>query len=234
MCSCICLISSITLVFRLSLKNLWDHCLLLVQWKSIREKSEKIFFFHSISEELVVAKFLEIIVRTAHTEHSIAGVEQISLRITYHRFSGYCGIKCRNLRRVPTQRGAACFWGRWGWVLSSVLWAQHEMARLTARRCSGGFGVLFTVTQTEKERKIYVIVELRSCKRTRLGLAPRSQHGYGLGQEAERKKVGNLDWKSQGCTCKEIGVGWGLWVGKNLREAFVMASVRWGPKLILL
>lgn len=150
--------------------------------------------------ELVLAKFLEIVC-TAHTEHSIAGVEQISLRITYLRFSGYCEIKCRKLRHVPTRHGAACFGGAGA--------GHSALCSESSTRWQGGAlgcGALFTVTQPEKERKIYLTVELRSCKRTRLGLAPRSEPGYGLGQEAERKKVGNLhweDWWSQGCMCKD-------------------------------
>lgn len=83
-------------------------------------------------------------------------------------------------------------------MLLGVLGLGTQLCSESSTRWQGGAlgcGALFTVTQPEKERKIYLTVELRSCKGTRLGLAPRNECGYGLGQEAERKKVGNLHWE---------------------------------------
>lgn len=130
--------------------------------------------------------------------------------ITFLKFLGNCGIKHWKFNCMPAWHSAASCWGCWGKEASSLLWAQRRPARLKVKRYSwvSGFSLLLF---RPRRRKTYLTAELRSCKRSWLGLGPESE------QERAHVEIRMRNAAIGIRDDREIGGVW-IWVGVGDRK----------------
>lgn len=137
----------------------------------------------------------------------LQGLSKILLGITFPRFIGYCGIKWWKFKCMPTwcSASAAGDESRNSALCSECSAGQQGQKQRDALGVSG-FSLLLL-----RQRMRKINAELRSCKRTWLGLIPKSEQG----RTHAEIRIGNAAIGIR--DDRKIGGVW-IWVGVGDRK----------------